>query len=440
LVATALAQQPTPELSFDTITLTDGNKLQGLVVAEQNGQVHFQLRTRRPGLRTLISDVVFDRTEIASLVKAPEPGRSQTRRVFEALRSATQREADAARQIPLQPAPWITGTGTSWQYRGQFFHLQSDAEEPFVRLVCARLNDMAAAYVKTVRARVPDPKPTRILLFRSMTGFRDWQLKRGITLLNPAVYDARTNEVVVGCDLERIARTKEELHLDHERKLKELAEERKKLDEHYNRQPPLSQLRHLAQLRTRLREADLENEEIFTRLEAAFYATLYHEAFHAYLDNAVFPSSRYEVPRWLNEGLAQLFENAFVEIGELNPGRIDEKRLLDIQDAVRRGRFMTLREVLQAPPEQFFVRHTREKFEADRQYDASWALAHFLTYQLKVLDGDAARLTMYVSKGRPPGQEQLAFEKLVGMDLETCQKAWHHYLLRLRIDGTVRPH
>jgi len=430
------ADRPAPQ--FDQIALTDGGTFKGLIVDERGGQVHFQYLWPRPGVRTLVFDVVFDRGDIAKLEKAPEPGRTEARHVFEALKTAKSREAEAARRLVVERVPWVSGAADSWRYRGPYFELQSNAEEAFVRLVSVRLEEIFAAYVKTIGDRVTSPKRTRILLFRSLAGFQSWQTQHGIKLLNPAVYDARSNTITVGCDLERLAELRDGYRTKHDRELQELAERRVALDQHYQGKPPVSQLKQLRQYRAELLQLNVDNEETFTRLEAAFFATLFHEAFHAYLDTWVYPSAQYAVPRWLNEGLAQLFEHAFVEVGELNPGRMEDRRLADIQENVRRGRALTLREVLAAPPEQFFVRHTREKFEADRQYNAAWSLAHFLTYELHLLAGPKTRLTEYVSKTRP-GQEAKAFEELVGMSLDECEKRWRSYVLRLRVDGSTRP-
>ena len=43
------------------------------------------------------------------------------------------------------------------------------------------------------------------------------------------------------------------------------------------------------------------------------FRRLAHEAFHAYLETYVYPRQAYDVPRWLNEGLAQTFEAGLLE-------------------------------------------------------------------------------------------------------------------------------
>ena len=82
------------------------------------------------------------------------------------------------------------------------------------------------------------------------------------------------------------------------------------------------------------------------------------------------------------------------------------------------------------------VRHSADSFEADRHYQASWALAHFLTLELKLLSSPA--MVKYVTL--PVESDEIKrFEQLVGMSLAECEARLKAYLLRLRTDGTLRP-
>src|SRR6516225_9397706 len=60
---------------------------------------------------------------------------------------------------------------------------------------------------------------------------------------------------------------------------------------------------------------NVKNDGLFKEATRHLFQTLYHEAFHAYLVNFVYPPEDGEAPRWLNEGLAQIFETAIVEAG-----------------------------------------------------------------------------------------------------------------------------
>ncbi|HQR05231.1 MAG TPA: DUF1570 domain-containing protein [Gemmatales bacterium] len=437
LIASSIAQEsPTPRLEFDQLTLHNGSRVEGVVVEEATQYIRFRFLASKPGVRTLVFEVIYDRTEIAGISKAKEPGRTLAREHFNKIETSKKREATKVQQLPLLPAPWIEGGGNALLYQGLYFELLSNAQESLVRLVAVRLDEIFGAYVNTLGQRHQPKKPVRIILFHTLAEYRAWQEKKGISILNPAVYDAKADEILVGSDLENQVRQLEELKLKHQQQLKELTDQKKKLEKHYSGQPPALLTKQIQQLTYQLQTLHTENEAAFARIEAAFYSILYHEAFHAYLDQWVFPSTTYYVPRWLNEGLAQIYESAFVEVDQLKIGRIDEKRLLEIQDEVRRGRFMTIREILQAPPQQFFVRHTLESFDADRHYNASWALTHFLMFDLKLLGSPA--LVEFVS-APASGDEVKRFEKLVGMPIEQCEQQWKAYLLRLRTDGSLRP-
>ena len=437
VVSTGVGQEKVADKAvFDVLVFNDGRRLEGLVLEETGRQIRFQFLVRKPGVRTLVFETVYERGDIASIQRASEPGRTVARQMVQHLETGKKQEEARLLALPMQGMPWITGQGFARHYVGQYFELVSDAEDRFVRLVVVRLESMFGAYLNTLGKRLTPVKPVRIVLFQTLAEFRDWQRQKGVQFLNPAVYDARAGEILVGSDLQQQAQQLDELTRKHKEQLSELAESKKKIDRHYSGQTPAILARQMQQTRQQLEQLGTENEAAYARLQASFFATLYHEAFHAYLDHWVFPSEQYHVPRWLNEGLAQLFENAFVEIDELRPGRIDEKRLQEIQEAVSKGRFMTIREILQSPAQTFFVRHTKETFEADRHYNACWTLAHFLTYDLKLLTSPA--MVAYVQPGGG-GDEIKRFEKLVGMPLEQCEERWRTYLLRLRPDGSLRP-
>ena len=45
------------------------------------------------------------------------------------------------------------------------------------------------------------------------------------------------------------------------------------------------------------------------------------------------------MPRWLNEGLAQIFETAIIEAGELRVGHADAERLARVKEEIRVGTY-----------------------------------------------------------------------------------------------------
>jgi hypothetical protein len=122
-----------------------------------------------------------------------------------------------------------------------------------------------------------------------------------------------------------------------------------------------------------LLEAKREADRQLKRCDEAFQAetrqlfrTLYHEAFHAYLANFVYSSSEAAVPLWLNEGLAQVFETAFVEAGELRVGHADKDRLARVQTPLKKNEVLPLTDLLRSGPKQFVVLHAGDEATSDR--------------------------------------------------------------------------
>src|SRR5262249_52727996 len=141
----------------------------------------------------------------------------------------------------------------------------------------------------------------------------------------------------------------------------------------------------LVQLEAKLSKVDKENTELFEKATARLFRTLYHEAFHAYLAGFIYPPGGRQVPRWLNEGLAQIFETAILEAGELRVGHADPERLKQVKEALRKNQLVAVADLLQADAERFLVDHANQQQVSDGYYLASWALAFYLTFDQRKL-------------------------------------------------------
>ncbi len=92
--------------------------------------------------------------------------------------------------------------------------------------------------------------------------------------------------------------------------------------------------------------------------------TLYHEAFHQYLDLAV---SR--APHWFNEGLAEYYgATSFDVSGRPTEGGILKDRLLEL----RRGKFEPFKRIMLMSPAAFMNPET-----ASLHYAQSWAMVYY---------------------------------------------------------------
>jgi hypothetical protein len=145
-----------------------------------------------------------------------------------------------------------------------------------------------------------------------------------------------------------------------------------------------------------------------------------------------------ELPRWLNEGLAQVFETAVVEAGELRADAPDAVRLERIKQKLRKKSgqpLVPLATLLTTGKETFLASHKDQKGGSERAYESSWALAYYLTFERRVIGSPAFRKYLVAINS---GEEATrAFAELVGQDLPPFEKDWHAYLLRLQKDGTL---
>src|SRR5262249_21618885 len=125
----------------------------------------------------------------------------------------------------------------------------------------------------------------------------------------------------------------------------------------YNNKIPPEIYKPIQKARQEIDKTNQQNDEAFQNVTRQLFRTLYHEAFHAYLANFVSPPADNDVPRWLNEGLAQVFENAFIEGGELRVGQSDRARLAAAQAAARNKELVSVADLLRSGPKQFVVLH-----------------------------------------------------------------------------------
>jgi hypothetical protein len=454
LVPLAAAQPgPVPgraDWPFDEITLKNGAKFPGLILEETPRGVRFQYVSRRPGKPAYTLTDFFPAAEIQSVKRLPEADRAFLKARLGELDPGGEGERQRMEDLELAPAEWLGSPGAARRYDSDHFALVSSAPEEVTRRAVVKLEHVYTAFARFFPPTAPDTRPTLVLLAPDRAEYRELLGRLGRDdLLNPAVYDPRANLIVCGSDLRRLGTELQAARIHHSQQLAALARYEDGVRKLY-RNPELD--RHLEAVRQERRKvvlADRANLGKFDAATARLFALLYHEAFHAYVATFAYPplppaevragKGTGPLPRWLDEGLAQVFETAVVESGELRADHADPDRLTRAKEQLRRkggaGGLVPLADLLVSGKETFLAAHADHRAAADRAYLSSWGLAHYLTFDRRVIGtADFRRYLIAVNSGADP---RAAFADLVDQDLPAFERDWHSYLLRLRPDGTV---
>lgn len=127
------------------------------------------------------------------------------------------------------------------------------------------------------------------------------------------------------------------------------------------------------------------------------FATLQHEGFHQFASSKL----GQQLPRWLNEGLAEYFGSAIIIKGKVRLGVVDEARVEKIRGYLKRDAAIPFDSLMNITAEQWGANMTSGSDWGSLQYDQSWSIVHFLVH------GDKGRYQkafehylVLISKGR----------------------------------------
>jgi hypothetical protein len=440
LAGAALPLRAGDDWKFDVLHHKNGATFKGLVVKDSPAEVLFYCVKREPGRPTLVMASTFRHSEIDFLEPLSATERAALGARLKALDPTGKGEALRMRNLELQSASWGDAPGGSaLRYDSAHFALVSNAREDVVRRAAVRLEQLDTAFARLLPPRAESGQPTSVLLAQSLADYRALLKDQGRTLLNPAFYDPASNRVVCLCDLQSLVDRLEQSRRDNQRLLDDLKDQETELNRVYKQKVPLDRLDQLKKAREKVARTTKDNEEGF---EKAFHEAtrrlmqrLYHEMFHAYLANFVYPPGETAVPRWLNEGLAQIFDSAILEGDELRIGHADPDRLKRLKALCEAGELVGVSDLLRSGSKQFLVLHATEKESADRHYLTSYGIAFYLTFERRLLGTKAMDRYVHVLHAKADPLE--AFRDLVGQPLPQFEKEFQQYVGHLRADGTV---
>jgi hypothetical protein len=102
--------------------------------------------------------------------------------------------------------------------------------------------------------------------------------------------------------------------------------------------------------------------------------TLQHEAFHQFAFTVISP----DIPIWLNEGIAQLFEESIWTGKSFVLNQVPPRRVRQLQDDARARRFVPFKEFLAVEHDAWNETLATNPDRGATQYNQAWAMAHFL--------------------------------------------------------------
>ena len=157
--------------------------------------------------------------------------------------------------------------------------------------------------------------------------------------------------------------------------------------------------------------------------------TLQHEAFHQFACRAIGP----QLPIWLNEGLAQIFEEGIWTGSQFIIGQVPPRRVRQLGQDMRERRLTEFRKFL-SMSDLAWSEGLRDRTGAATQYNQAWAMAHFLIFAPDE-DGDPryrARLVQMLGLIHKQVDAQKAFSTAFSDNIDGFQQRFVEYARDLR--------
>lgn len=454
LLAAFVCAQPTPapgvsNWSFDVITLKNGAKFQGLILSESADGIEFRSVYRNPGRPTVTLTSFFSKGEIARTAPLTKEERAALKEKLDELDPTGEGERKRMESLELVAADWPGKAGGARRYESDHFILVCTGTEELTRRSAVRLEQIYTAFARVLPPTTKNPRPMQLMLSVDLDEYKALlgPLNEA-KLLNPAVYDVTNNRILCGTELKRLGEELQSARVYHGQQLEGLVRYEQSVKKLYKGDELVRHMKAIAAERRRVFLADVNNGVEFDKATARLFALLYHEAFHAYVTTFVYPPLKPEdvragkgtgeLPRWLNEGLAQVFETAVVEAGELRADHPDKVRLRHAKDWLKGkpgGPLVPLGDLLVTGRDAFLASHADQKAASDRSYLTSWALAHYLTFDRRLIGTE--QFNKYLIEVNSGGDPKKALATLVGKDLAAFEKDWHAYLAQLQQNGTL---
>jgi hypothetical protein len=435
--------------ALETVELLDHRRYEGYIESENDVWI-YMIQVQRPAGKAMHAVVrTIDQALVKSVKRLPAEQRQKLRQEIEQFVNRATIEAGRMEGVKLREAE---EDGNQYhRYVGKWFTLDSTVDELTTRRMIVRVEQIFAAYRQMLTPRADPKRPLRLVVFGSMDEYQSFLGKQGIKIQNRACFLEQKNLVAAGTELSRFSSVLAKINAQNNQLRRQLDELKAGLPARLNKIAQTMQGRPQAEIgrvltteRRKFKDqtdavnkqlvlCDRENANIFAQSSNQAFTRLYHESFHAYLENYVYPHGDCDVPLWLNEGLAMVFECGVLDSEGLRIDRPTPAMLKRLQEDLAGGQPMPLEQLLAAGPANFLLpvnASPSETVGAGRHYVYAWGLAYYLAFETRLLSG--AALDRYVqpeSRKLTPVQR---FEQLVGQPIEALEKQWREAMGALR--------
>jgi len=145
--------------------------------------------------------------------------------------------------------------------------------------------------------------------------------------------------------------------------------------------------------------------------------TLQHEAFHQFAHAAISP----DLPVWINEGLAQVFEEGLWTGDRFWIGHVPPRRVRQLQADLRDGRIEPFEKFMHQTHESWASTLASDAEGGAARYNQAWAMIHFLIYAGDESNNYRERLLTMLSLIHRQVDGTAAFERAFGTNYEGFQ-------------------
>jgi len=445
----------------DVLLLKSGDEHRGLIVSEDDDAIAFDLVMSGASVsKTLTMRITVGRDSIKEVRRLTDGQRSAARAHIEKAKHEEKRDARGERDIKVVPTFWDSKDGKTripaMKVELEHFVVEANTDEDFLRKAAYRLGKVFDAYKRHFGVDRNEARKVRVVIFNSMG---EYYAAIGNAVRNPAFYAPDRKLVAAGCDMAAYRAAIDEVRRRHDELSEKLDAEQAKIDkaraevraivDKYHKalhnagattprgKAIMRQVRSaerrwqihvmklekpLKDIKKKIGELDRRNERVFDERADGMLRTLYHEGFHAFLDQFLFDEELVKkVPRWLNEGLAQYFEEARVEGARLVLGQENRRKLAFLRKASREGKLVPIPRMLTAGAEDYLVRDASNLENSTKHYLQAWCLIHLLGERGKLKKEALHAFVRALADGTEPVR---ALPALTGMENPELRKLW----------------